>query len=174
LSTALSLACGSGDTSSPAAPPMPIDPGAIRRVDFTNDSSVQTALRQLGSGEVATREILFADLTGDGREEAVVPVTSDGTVGNIAYLVFTMKPDGTSLILTRRLERGSAGGLRMTLDTGSGRAVLVETAAEYGAEDPFCCPTVLRRTTFRWDGSQLQVEREEKTQAPPGPKTRGD
>ena len=62
----------------------------------------------------------------------------------------------------------------MTLDTGTGRNVLVETAAEYGDEDPFCCPTVLRRTTFRWDGSQLQVEREQKTQATPSPKLRGD
>ena len=60
------------------------------------------------------------------------------------------------------------------MDTASGRPVLVETGAEYSAEDPFCSPTVLRRTTFRWDGSQLQVEREDKTPGPPNPKTRGD
>jgi hypothetical protein len=99
-------------------------------------------------------------------------------VGNIAYLVFTLKHDAqldsATVILTRRLEQSSAGGLRMAVETSTGRAVLVETAAVYGDEDPFCCPSVLRRTTFRWDGSQLQVEREENTQTPGNPKTRGD
>jgi hypothetical protein len=135
---------------------------------------VEKLLRQLGSGSVEGREIVYADLTDDGREEAIVPVASGGTVGNIAYLVFSLKDKAPTVILTRRLERGSAGGLKMAVDTSSGRAVLVETGAEYSAEDPLCCPTMLRRTTFRWDGTQLQVEREEKTPAQVNPKTRGD
>jgi hypothetical protein len=120
------------------------------------------------------REVQYVDLTGDGLEEAVVPITSGGTVGNIAYIVVTMPKTDPAVILTRRLEQGSAGGLKMAIDTTTGQPVLVETAAQYGDEDPFCCPSVLRRTTFRWDGSQLQVEREEKTPGPPNPKTRGD
>jgi hypothetical protein len=135
---------------------------------------VQTTLRQLGSGEIATREVIYVDLTGDGLEDAVVPVTSGGTVGNIAYIVLSMPKTDPIAILTRRLEQGSAGGLKMAVDNSKGRSVLVETAAQYGDKDPFCCPSVLRRTTFRWDGSKLQVEREEKTPAPPNPKTRGD
>jgi hypothetical protein len=168
------LACGDGGASSAKSTPTPRDPSAIRRVDLTKDPSVINTLRQLGSGEVAVREVLYADLTADGEDEAIVPVTSNGTVGNIAYVVLTMQKDAPAVILTRRLERGSAGGLKMTVDTATGRSVLVETAAEYGPEDALCCPSVLRRTTFRWDGSQLQVEREEKTPAPANPKTRGD
>jgi len=118
--------------------------------------------------------VLYVDLTGDGLEEAIVPITSNGTAGNIAYLVLTLKKDVPSVILTRRLERGSAGGLKMAVDMNSGRPVLTETAAEYGDEDPFCCPSVLRRTTFRWDGALLQVAREEKTPALVNPKTKGD
>jgi hypothetical protein len=169
-----SLACGDGGTSSPQATSTPRDPSTIRRVDLSADISLQNTLRQLGSGEIAIREVLYADLTGDGLEEAIVPITSGGTVGNIAYVVLTMPKTQPSVILTRRLERGSAGGLKMAIETSSGRPVLVETAAEYGAEDSFCCPSMLRRTTFRWDGSQLQVEREDKTNAPANPKTRGD
>ena len=134
--------------------------------------AIQNTLRQLGSGEVAVREVLYADLTGDGLEEAIVPITSNGTVGNIAYVVLTMPKTDPTVILTRRLEQGSAGGLKMTLDKSTGRPVLVETAAQYGDDDPFCCPSFLRRTTFRWDGTQLQVEREEKTPAPPNTKTK--
>jgi len=103
-----------------------------------------------------------------------VPITSGGTVGNIAYVVLTKPKTQSLVILTRRLERGSAGGIKMAVDTASGHPVLVETGAEYGPEDALCCPSMLRRTTFRWDGSQLQVEREDKTQAPPNPKTKGD
>jgi hypothetical protein len=173
--TTLAVACTPDATSDPK--PTPRGAHEIRLVNFNTDPAVQNVIRQLGSGEVAVSEIVFADLTGDGADEAIVPITSGGTVGNIAYVVLTSKrgsPGETSVILTRRLERGSAGGLKMAVDNASGRAELVETGAEYGAEDPFCCPSVLRRTTFRWDGSQLQVEREDKTQAPVNPKTRGD
>jgi hypothetical protein len=171
----LVLACAPSSTTDSTPTPRPSQ--TIRLVNFNTDPAVQNVIRQLGSGEVAVSEIVFSDLTGDGADEAIVPITSGGTAGNIAYVVLTPKrgsPGETSVILTRRLERGSAGGLKLAVDTANGRPVLVETGAEYGAEDPFCCPTVLRRTTFRWDGSQLQVEREDKTNAPVNPKTRGE
>jgi hypothetical protein len=98
----------------------------------------------------------------------VVPITSGGTLGNIAYVVLTLRSGKAQQILTRRLDRGSAGGLMMSLQDGK----LVETTAVYGAEDPLCCPSTLKLTTFRWDGSQLQVEREEQQVATPGPKQR--
>ena len=170
LIAALTLACARDEAPTPPN----FDRGAIRRIDFTDQPAVITALRQIGSGSIERGEVVYGDLTGDGGDEAVVPVTSGGSVGNIAYLVFTMRHGAPSLILTRRLERGSAAGLRMTLRPANGRFVLRETAAEYGPEDPFCCPSVLRETTFRWDGSNLQVDREERTEAAPNPKTRGD
>ena len=123
-------------------------------------------MRQVGGGGVDPRAIVYADLTGDRREEAVVPVDSGGTLGNLAYLVFTLRGSTPALILTRTLDRSSAGGLKMTVEDGK----LVETVAEYGPQDPLCCPSVLRRTTFRWDGSLMQVEREEKVPQTPGPK----
>jgi hypothetical protein len=171
----LALACAPDAASGPKRTPSGYHD--IRLVNFNTDPAVQNVMRQLGSGEVAVPDVLFADLTGDGADEAIVPISSAGTVGNIAYVVLTPKqglPGETRAILTRRLERGSAGGLNMAVDTSGGRPLLVETAAEYGAEDPLCCPSMLRRTTFRWDGYQLQVEREDRTQAPVNPKTLGD
>ena len=158
LGVAFSVACGSGDDSDADETPAPDDAQAIRNVDVTKLAEVQNALRQLNSGAIAKDEVLFKDVTGDRREEAVVPITSQGTLGNLAYLVYTLKSGTPSLILTRGLSGGNAGGLAVEVEDGT----LVETTPEFGPEDPFCCPSFVNRTTFRWDGSKLQVAKEEK------------
>jgi hypothetical protein len=119
---------------------------------------VKAQIARIGGGSVAENEIAYADLTGDLREEAIVPITSGGTMGNISYLIFTPSADGARLLLTRNMDPKSVSGLSMTVENGA----LVEYVGEYGPEDPMCCPSVLRRTTFKWDGSSLQVSREEK------------
>jgi hypothetical protein len=45
--------------------------------------------------------------------------------------------------------------------------VLHESRGVYGAEDPLCCPSQLRETTFRWDGDALQVDEERLEQQAP-------
>lgn len=158
LAVAFSVACGAGDSSDgKATPTPPNDAQAIRQVDFTKNADVMTTLRQLPGGSVLPKEIVYGDVTGDRREEAIVPISSQGTLGNLAYLVFTMKGSSPALVLTRGLGGGS-GGISMKLDEGK----LVELAPELGPEDPLCCPSATRKTTFRWDGAKFQVEREEK------------
>lgn len=110
--------------------------------------------------------VLYADLTGDRREEAIVPVASQGTLGNVGYLVFTLEAGKPEVVLTRTVDRTSAGGLQMSVENG----VLLETRGVFGPDDPFCCPSQLRETTFAWDGSQLQVDNEVLVQQDPGPK----
>jgi len=83
-------------------------------------------------------------------------------LGNLAYLVFTLRDSAPTLVLSRTVDRATAGGLRMAVEDDK----LVETAGEFGPEDPLCCPSLLRKTTFRWDGTRLQVEREEKVPNP--------
>jgi hypothetical protein len=105
-------------------------------------------------------------VTGDLREDAIVPVTSQGTLGNIGYVVYTLEGGKPHVVLTRTVDRTSASGLQMSTEDG----VLLETRGVYGPDDPFCCPSQLRETTFRWDGSQLQVDNEVLVQQDPGPK----
>jgi hypothetical protein len=119
-------------------------------------------LRQLGSASVDPRSVVYADLTADGRDEAIVPVSSGGTLGNVAYLVFTLRAGSPQAVLTRTLDRSNAGGFGIEVQDGK----LVETVGEFGPEDPLCCPSVVRRTYFRWDGSRLQVESEERVTTP--------
>jgi hypothetical protein len=174
LAVAFSLACGSGETGdqqgktgsgTPLVTPPPANADAIRSVDFTKVSEVQTRLSQLGGGtKLMPSEILYADVTGDRREEAMVPINSGGSLGNVSYLVFTMSNDKPSLILTRSLERSNAGGLRMVYEDGR----LSEWSGEYGDEDARCCPSKVRKTFFRWDGARLQVDREEVVANPAG------
>jgi len=160
----LLIACGSGaPDGGDGSPKLPSDAAAIRKVDIEKVDAVQTLLQRLGSGAIAAEEIVYADLTGDLREEAIVPVTSQGTLGNIAYAVLTLKSGKPEVILTRTLDRSVAGsGLKMEVRDG----VLYETAGLYGDEDPLCCPSQLRLTRFHWDGSLLQVEREERLSQP--------
>ncbi len=165
-----SAACGTGatttSTGTPTPVPTPKDAQAIEQVDFTKLPAIQTLLQQLASGSVDSKGVIYADLTGDKRDEAIVPITSGGTLGNIAYVVLTMKSGKPQVILTRTMDRTTPSGLKMTLDNGT----LVETAALYAAEDPLCCPSQLRRTEFQWDGSQMQVAGEARIEQTPSAK----
>lgn len=106
--------------------------------------------------------MIYADLTGDQKEEAIVPIASDGTLGNVAYIVLTMSSGKPNAILTRTMDRTAGSGLRMAVDGGK----LREIVGVMGPSDPLCCPSELRTTTFRWDGAKLQVENETTTKQP--------
>jgi hypothetical protein len=162
----LTLACGDGGDSDASRSDAPGDAQAIRGIDLDSLPAARTLLDQLGSGKIDKASTLYADLTGDRREEAIVPVTSEGTLGNIAYLVLKLDSGKPQVVLTRTMDSTSASGLQMSVNEG----VLLETRGVYGPEDPFCCPSQLRETTFHWDGARLQVESEQLVQRPPGAK----
>ena len=163
----LSAACGSGVEEEPEGTPTPVptpsDFAAIRDIDFEALPETEALLQRLGSGEVALDHVLFQDLTGDLREEAVVPITSNGTLGNVAYLIYTLESGKPEAILTRTMDRTTASGLVMSIDDFG---ALTETVGVFGNEDPLCCPSELRLTTFQWDGSALQVAGEQKQDNP--------
>lgn len=169
LFSVLLLSCGSGgDDGGPtpaAESPTPADATAIRDVDLTQAAPVLNFMRQLGGGELDRQAVLYADLTKDGREEAIVPIHSGGTLGNLGYVVLTLRSGSPAAILTATRDRNSIGGVAMYLEDGK----LRKTIGKYGAEDPRCCPSALIRTTYYWDGSNLQVEGEEEVKQT-GPK----
>src|SRR5207302_11229719 len=136
---------------------------------FTEIAPLKSLLTQVG-GFFDPRTAIYADVTGDGREEAILPLSSGGTLGNVAYQVYTLSAGAPVLILTATRDQATAGGPVMTVEDGK----LVRTAGRYGSEDPRCCPSALLKTSYHWDGKALQVEREQEIQAPPGPKTRSE
>ncbi len=160
----LATACGDEDaglvTPTPRASPevtvTAVTQPPIFDVDFAAAPDVADFTARAG-GEVADDAIIFADLTGDGAEEAVVPVSSGGTAGDIAYFVYTMRDGELTLLLSVVPE---SGRIQVELDP-EGR--LVDREPVYGPNDPECCPSRVRTRVYEWDGQRLRVasEREE-------------
>ena len=95
--------------------------------------------------------VLYADLTDDGEEEAVVPISSGGTLGDVGFVVLTESEGALEALLTATPQ---AGGVSVNIEDG--RVVAVEAAP--GPDDPECCPSQLRTTVYAWDGEELAVE----------------
>jgi hypothetical protein len=161
-------ACGSSssDTSSPTPDATSAAPttgagatpatsstasGAIRAIDLKQTAPVQQLLKDTG-GEFVQSQVIYGDLTGDGIDEAVVPVSSGGTMGDIAYVVLTPAGGGVAALPMAKGDT-SSGGIAVSIDGGK----LVDTRPQYGPNDPNCCPSLLRKTTYTWDGQQLAV-----------------
>lgn len=159
-------ACGRSQDDEPEATPSPppestatVVPGPdIVDVDFSQVPAVDDLLEGSG-GRLLPEEIIIADLTGDGVGEAVVPISSGGTGGNIAYAVFGYRDGDLEEILRVKPEAG-----RVTVSVEDG--MLVETQPVYGPEDPLCCPSQLLHTYYRWDGDELVVDHEETETVP--------
>jgi len=170
LAAALVLAaCGTQKDGESQATPSPgpeetataeaVTPSSeIRNVDFSQVPAVQDLVAESG-GHPLPEEIIFADLTGDGVDEAVVPINSGGSGGDIAYAVFGYQGGDLEDLLTVKPEAG-----RVTVSVEDG--VLTETQPVYAPEDPLCCPSELRHTFYRWDGSELVVDHQTTEKAP--------
>lgn len=157
----LATAC----TRDGAGEPTPASPGSpsvsvtavtqppIFDVDFATAPDVADFTARAG-GEVEQDAIIFADLTGDGEEEAIVPISSGGTAGDIAYFVYTMREGDLTLLLSVVPE---SGRIQVELDP-EGR--LVDREPVYGPDDPECCPSRVRTRVYEWDGERLRVAAE--------------
>jgi hypothetical protein len=154
-------ACGSGagEEGAPSPTPSPVATAEtyedIQDVDFARAPEVKDLLA--GGGEILPETVVYADLTDDGQDEAVVPISSGGTAGDIAFAVFTLH-DG---VLDELLAR-APGQVAVAVEDGQ----LIETQPIYGPNDPNCCPSQLKNIYYRWDGHALVVDYEETIDQP--------
>lgn len=124
----------------------------IRELDLSKVDDVTAIIASTG-GQFVQTSVIYADLTGDGVDEAIVPISSGGTMGDVAFLVLAASGRGTKTLL-KEVPLGASGGLSVAVVDGQ----LVMTQAIYGPEDPNCCPSALRRTTYVWNGTSLAVQ----------------
>lgn len=163
---ALAVGCAKSDTDggstvlrTPTAPATAEDvsatPTSTLGVQDGDLAAVQEFIGQNG-GEVDPEEILLADLTGDGAQEVIVPVTSGGTLGNIA--VFVYSADRLSELL-RELPPEEARGGHMRAEVESGQLKI--SWPVFGPDDANCCPSGgVRVRTYLWDGNALILDNE--------------
>ena len=131
----------------------------IRLQDLTEQAGLQEFLAGIATLDAEQGETIYADITGDGVEEAVVSVASGGTAGNLAVFVYGYGPGGLSELLREHPPDEALGGhIRARVESGQ----LILSWPIYGPDDPNCCPSQgFRVRYYLWDGSALALEREE-------------
>lgn len=156
LAVQASLACGTAapentssipasDTGTKTSPA-----GAVRTVVSTvTDAADIRAInwKQVTGARPLVREVekvIYADLTGDRREQAIVMVRLEGSGAFIDYYVFSL--DGGELLSLFEKSGVELGDIEL----GPLPRSFTETTSEYGPGDPNCCPGMLKKTTYQW------------------------
>jgi hypothetical protein len=148
------------ETPAPEASETPANASAIRAADLEGAAPVQDFADVTG-GTFEQANVLYADVTDDGIEEAVVPLSSGGTLGDVGFVVLRLAADDLEAILTVTPQEGDG----ISVNIGDGTLVAVEPVP--GPDDPECCPSQLRTTIYAWDGEALVVESSEVAPATP-------
>jgi hypothetical protein len=97
---------------------------------------------------------LFADVTGDGRMDAVVEVRLPGAAGTVAVFVFST--DGTSDGRLRAIFRSQAL-YRASVQAAPG--TLLVALPRYRKGDDVCCPAARTEQRYAWDAESLTLRR---------------
>jgi hypothetical protein len=116
---------------------------------------------------VALGPITYGDVTGDGKEEAIVELYAEagGTEASEDVYIYALRGGNPVLLWKFATGDRADGGLRR-IATGSGELVVelfgVGTAIGkklYGTEDVgACCPKHFTRTRYKWVGTQFQQD----------------
>ena len=117
--------------------------------DKRTAASIRAALSD-GSAFV-DRSIVFADLTGDDKDDAVVRVQSGGAAGAVAVYVFSTE-GGRSLRVRYRAQKLTQASVAVRDGALSFRS------AEYDAGDELCCPAQVVETELKWERGRFVVE----------------
>ena len=96
----------------------------------------------------------FADLTGDGRADAVVQVQIPGAAGTIA--VYAFSTDGTRAGRLRAVFRSQALYRAATRVAG---ATLTVAVPRYAGGDDLCCPAARVERDYAWETHAHRLRR---------------
>jgi hypothetical protein len=129
--------------------------------DHQTSAAVKTLL-QSGGGFV-DRGVVFRDLTGDKRDDAVVRVQSGGAAGVVAVYVFsTANRKNAKLRVIFRSQSLMRASTRVL------KGVLSYRTSRYDPGDELCCPARLTQSTLAWKRDERRMRVSERvTFAPP-------
>lgn len=102
----------------------------------------------LKKGGFVSKDVLFDDLTGEGKDDAVITVDSGGAAGIVAVYVFSAGK-GKALKIVYRNQRLYRGAARVNPGP-----TLVYSLPQYKDGDEICCPSAYRETTLKWSAKK--------------------
>ncbi len=137
-------------SASAAATPGGIAAGGVREVDWGSAAVLDEMRRHFNGGEVEPKRVAYADLTGDGVEEALVVVESGGTAGDLGAAVYGANAGRVSVLAW--IDRAGHIELRLP-NVGPNSAFIAVEQGIYAPGDANCCPSRIRETALRWDGA---------------------
>lgn len=141
----------SSSTPSPTPSATPAAQSA-RTIDFNNPSVIGPIIDHFGGGQIPRERITYADMTGDGVDDAVVVVESGGTGGDLGAAVLSVAEGRPRLL--GYIDR--AGHVEVRL-AGPIAGVIAVTQGSFAPGDAQCCPSKLREIILQWDGKQFAV-----------------
>lgn len=126
------------------------------RATLLEDAKTTTAIKSLlrDRGGFVAPEIQFADVTGDGRSDAVVTVETGGAAGAVAVYVFSThsKASDSPLRAVYRSQQLYRASVQVSGDT------LVVRTPQYAAGDDLCCPAQVLERVYAWNESALTLK----------------
>lgn len=104
------------------------------------------------------RDILFADLTGDGRSDAIVRIYAGTSAQDVAVYVLSSRRDRRLRVVfkSEHLYRVTAAARSHLLRLG---------VPGFEAGDPTCCPSSYVERTYRWQGERFKLVNVRTTEA---------
>jgi hypothetical protein len=155
--TALSVAAaGVGATAAPAAAPTKSQSLFADKLvkDAKTASGVKRVLRS-GAGFVDAGT-MFADLTGDGKADAVVVVRVPGAAGAIAVYLFSTDGAKSGSSALRAVFRTQQLYRATVILRGT---TLVIRTPKYADGDDICCAAVATERDYAWSATALTLTR---------------
>ncbi|GIW09752.1 MAG: hypothetical protein K6U89_04420 [Chloroflexi bacterium] len=90
--------------------------------------------------------IIYGDISGDGREEAIIPIVSGGTAGTVGFLVYAAG-DREPIFAT------ALTGYKLGARVSNGQLIVLEPI--YAGWEGNCCPSGISETRYRLVGATL-------------------
>ena len=116
--------------------------------DAKTSDEIKDLLRD--GGGFVDRAIVFRDVTGDDRDDALIRIQSGGAMGAVALYVFSTAAGsaGSELKVVYRQQRLTRASTSVKGTTLSFRT------STYAAGDELCCPAKIVETALKWDRSK--------------------
>jgi hypothetical protein len=126
---------------------------SLRDVDWATPEVIKHVLDDSGIvGEVDPERVIYADLTGDGIEEAVVVIGSGGAFADLGVAVYRLDDEGWARKVFLRKFIGA-------VEVREGTLVIREPVFARG--EGVCCPSMVHETAYEWRERRFEQVSEE-------------